>query len=130
MSLFYIADHNGDVYIGKASLSNELDVDNYFLVEHGVLTVREPGLYYVYAQICYNNNYVRNGFTIFHGDKEFLQCLHNSHASSDALINTCHTSGLIYLRYNEQIHIRDLHMNRLTFLSDKSNRSFFGLMKV
>ncbi|KAM7345843.1 TNF superfamily member 12 eiger isoform 2-T5 [Cochliomyia hominivorax] len=125
-----IYNHDGDVYIGKPSVTNELDVDNYFHVDHGVVTVREPGLYYVYAQICYNNNYPKNGFTIFHGEKEFLQCLLNTHNSNISLINTCHTSGLIYLRHNEHIHIRDFHSNRLTYLSDKSDRSYFGLIKI
>lgn len=118
------------MYIGKPSWTNELDVDTYFHVENGVLTVHEPGLYYVYAQICYHNNFAQNGFIIFHGHKPFLQCLNNIYTNNVSVINTCHTSGLIYLRHNEHLHLRDFHTNRRAFLEDSNNRSYFGLIKV
>ncbi|XP_065368540.1 protein eiger isoform X2 [Calliphora vicina] len=125
-----INNHKGDVYIGKPSATNEDYVENYFDVEKGVITVREPGLYYVYAQICYNNDHPKNGFAIFHGNKGFLQCLQSSPPSIATLINTCHTSGLILLRQNERLHIRDFHSDRSTYLSEKSDRSYFGLIKI
>lgn len=107
-----------------------MNVDNYFHVEHGVVTVREPGLYYVYAQICYNSSFAQNGFAIFHGDKSFLQCVVHNINHGETLINTCHTSGLIYLHRNEHIHIRDFHKERVTYLREKSDRSYFGIIKI
>lgn len=119
------------MYIGKPRWTNERDsLDNYFHVEKGDLTVHESGLYYVYAQVCYHNHYSTNGFIIFHGHKPFLQCLINIHTNNNTVINTCHTSGLIYLKRDEHIHIRDFHTDRRTHLVEENNRSYFGLIKI
>ncbi|XP_046811034.1 protein eiger isoform X1 [Lucilia cuprina] len=125
-----ITNQKGDVYIGKPSASNELNIEHFFKVENGVITVRQPGLYFVYAQICYRNNYPQNGFSIFHREKPFLQCLQNTFSNNVPLINTCHTSGLINLENDDQLHIRDFYSSRNTYLSPKSERSFFGLIKI
>ncbi|XP_036332179.1 protein eiger isoform X4 [Rhagoletis pomonella] len=122
--------YSGDMYIGHPSWANEIDVDNYFRVENGVLTIREPGLYYVYAQVCYNNTHDQNGFVIFHGHKPFLQCLNTVPTNMPHKIHTCHTSGLIYLKENETIHLRDFHSDRNVILKDVNNRSYFGLIKI
>ncbi|XP_054090210.1 protein eiger [Zeugodacus cucurbitae] len=121
---------SGDMYIGHPSWSNEIDVDKYFKVESGVLTVYEPGLYYVYAQVCYNNTHDQNGFVIFHGHKPFLQCLNTVPTNMPHKIHTCHTSGLIYLKEHETIHLRDFHSERNAILKDANNRSYFGLIKI
>lgn len=121
---------SGDMYIGHPSWSNEIEVDKYFKVENGVLTVYEPGLYYVYAQICYNNTHDQNGFVIFHGHKPFLQCLNTVPTNMPHKIHTCHTSGLIYLKEHETIHLRDFHSDRNAILKDANNRSYFGLIKI
>ncbi|XP_073846914.1 TNF superfamily member 12 eiger [Musca autumnalis] len=123
--------YNGDMYIGKPTWTNEREtLDTYFQVENGVLTVREPGLYYVYAQVCYHNHHNQNGFIIFHGHKPFLQCLSHILTNNNSVINTCHTSGLIYLKRDEQIHIQDFHTDRKTHLQEENNRSYFGLIKI
>ncbi|XP_037952761.1 protein eiger-like isoform X2 [Teleopsis dalmanni] len=115
----------GDIYIGEPSMSS-----SYFEVENGVLTVLESGLYYIYAQVCYNNTHDQNGFVIFHGHKPFLQCLNTVPTNIPLKIHTCHTSGLIHLRADETIHIRDFHTDRSVILKDTNNRSYFGLIKV
>ncbi|XP_053964430.1 protein eiger isoform X2 [Anastrepha ludens] len=122
--------YSGDMYIGHPSWSNEIDVDNYFKVENGILTVHEPGLYYVYAQVCYNNTHDQNGFVIFHGHKPFLQCLNTVPTNIPHKIHTCHTSGLIFLKESETIHLRDFHSDRNVILKDANNRSYFGLIKI
>ncbi|XP_004535823.1 protein eiger isoform X1 [Ceratitis capitata] len=129
-STIKIDSFSGDMYIGHPSWSNEIAVDNYFKVENGALTVYEPGLYYVYAQVCYNNTHDQNGFVIFHGHKPFLQCLNTVPTNIIHKIHTCHTSGLIYLRENETIHLRDFHSDRNVILKDANNRSYFGLIKI
>ncbi|XP_036223689.1 protein eiger isoform X2 [Bactrocera oleae] len=121
---------SGDMYIGHPSWSNEIDVDKYFKVENGVLTVYETGLYYVYAQVCYNNTHDQNGFVIFHGHKPFLQCLNTVPTNMPHKIHTCHTSGLIYLKEHETIHLRDFHSDRNAILKESNNRSYFGLIKI
>ncbi|XP_050322318.1 protein eiger [Bactrocera neohumeralis] len=121
---------SGDIYIGHPSWPNEIDVDKYFKVENGVLTVYETGLYYVYAQVCYNNTHDQNGFVIFHGHKPFLQCLNTVPTNMPHKIHTCHTSGLIYLKEHETIHLRDFHSDRNAILKESNNRSYFGLIKI
>ncbi|XP_019895443.1 protein eiger isoform X2 [Musca domestica] len=126
-----VTSYTGDVYIGKPTWTNEREsLDTYFHVENGVLTVHEPGLYYVYAQICYHNHHNQNGFVIFHGHKPFLQCLSHIFTNNHSVFNTCHTSGLIYLKRDEQIHIQDFHTDRKTHLQEENNRSYFGLIKI
>ncbi|XP_067633038.1 protein eiger isoform X2 [Eurosta solidaginis] len=122
--------YSGDMYIGHPSWTNEIDVSNYFKVENGVLTVYESGIYYVYAQVCYNNTHDQNGFMIFHGHRAFLQCLNTVPTNMPHKIHTCHTSGLIYLKENETIHLRDFHSDRNAILKDANNRSYFGLIKI
>uniref|UniRef100_A0A0K8WJN7 THD domain-containing protein n=2 Tax=Bactrocera latifrons TaxID=174628 RepID=A0A0K8WJN7_BACLA len=121
---------SGDTYIGHPIWPNEIDVDKYFKVENGVLTVYETGLYYVYAQVCYNNTHDQNGFVIFHGHKPFLQCLNTVPTNMPHKIHTCHTSGLIYLKEHETIHLRDFHSDRNAILKESNNRSYFGLIKI
>ncbi|XP_030381077.1 protein eiger isoform X2 [Scaptodrosophila lebanonensis] len=122
--------YHGDMYIGHATAGNENAWQQHFTVHNGVLTVHEPGLYYVYAQICYNNTHDQNGFIIFHGHTPFLQCLNTVPTNMPQKVHTCHTSGLIQLQEQESIHLRDIHSDRNVMLKDANNRSYFGLIKV
>lgn len=122
--------YGGDMYIGHPSWTNEVNIDQYFHVESGVLTIREPGLYYVYAQVCYNNTHDHNGFVIFHGQRPFLQCLQTVPTNISLKIHTCHTSGLIFLKTYEKLHLRDFHSDRNAVLKESNNRSYFGLMRI
>ncbi|KAL9918018.1 TNF superfamily member 12 eiger isoform 2-T2 [Glossina fuscipes fuscipes] len=122
--------YGGDMYIGHTSWTNEVNIDQYFHIENGVLTIRESGIYYVYAQVCYNNTHDHNGFVVFHGQRPFLQCLQTVPTNMSLKIHTCHTSGLIYLKTHEKLHLRDFHSERDAVLKDSNNRSYFGLMKI
>ncbi|XP_064543554.1 protein eiger isoform X2 [Drosophila montana] len=121
--------YEGDMYMGHATASSDNQWQQHFSVNNGILTVHQPGLYYVYAQICYNNTHDQNGFIIFHGHNAFLQCL-NTVPTNISKIHTCHTSGLIQLQKEESIHLRDIHQNRNVMLRDVSNRSYFGIIKI
>uniref|UniRef100_A0A1A9UIY2 THD domain-containing protein n=1 Tax=Glossina austeni TaxID=7395 RepID=A0A1A9UIY2_GLOAU len=120
---FHLNPYGGDMYIGHTSWTNEVNVDQYFHVENGVLTIRESGLYYVYAQVCYNNTHDHNGFVVFHGQRPFLQCLQTVPTNMSLKIHTCHTSGLIYLKTHEKLHLRDFHSDRNAVLKDSNNRT-------
>lgn len=120
----------GDVYVGHPSWTSDVDTSNYFQVENGKLIIRQTGMYYVYAQICYNNTHDHNGYVIFHGHKPFLQCLITVPTNVSVKIHTCHTSGLIYLQANEHLHLRDFHRERSAILKDSNNRSYFGIIKI
>ncbi|XP_017835698.1 protein eiger isoform X2 [Drosophila busckii] len=122
--------YQGDMYIGQATASSENQWEQHFSVNNGVLTVLQPGLYYIYAQICYNNTHDQNGFIIFHGQNAFLQCLNTVPTNMPQKVHTCHTSGLIQLQQNESIHLRDIHRDRNVMLREDNNRSYFGIIKV
>ncbi|SPP74465.1 protein eiger isoform X2 [Drosophila guanche] len=125
-----LSSHQGDMYIGHATAGSDTAWQEYFSVSNGVLTAHQPGLYYVYAQICYNNTHDQNGFIVFHGHNAFLQCLNTVPTNMPQKVHTCHTSGLIQLREQESIHLRDIHRDRNVLLRDSNNRSYFGIIKV
>ncbi|XP_026840907.1 protein eiger isoform X2 [Drosophila persimilis] len=125
-----LSSHQGDMYIGHATAGSDNAWQEYFSITNGVLTAHHPGLYYVYAQICYNNTHDQNGFIVFHGHNAFLQCLNTVPTNMPQKIHTCHTSGLIQLREQESIHLRDIHRDRNVLLRDSNNRSYFGIIKL
>ncbi|XP_023031924.1 protein eiger isoform X1 [Drosophila willistoni] len=125
-----VSSYQGDMYIGHATATSDNTWQEYYSVNGGVLTVNQPGLYYIYAQICYNNTHDQNGFIIFHGQNAFLQCLNTVPTNMPQKIHTCHTSGLIELHENESIHLRDIHRDRNVMLRDSNNRSYFGIIKL
>ncbi|KAH8309197.1 hypothetical protein KR059_006845 [Drosophila kikkawai] len=122
--------YNGDMYIGNAPEESKRSWQGHFRVEDGVLQVLEPGLYYVYAQICYHNSHDQNGFIVFQGHKAFLQCLNTVPTNMSQKVHTCHTSGLINLDKDETIHLKDIHTDRNAILRESNNRSYFGIFKV
>ncbi|KAH8252907.1 hypothetical protein KR032_002647 [Drosophila birchii] len=122
--------YNGDMYIGNAPEESKRTWQGHFKVEDGVLQVLEPGLYYVYAQICYHNAHDQNGFIVFQGHKAFLQCLNTVPTNMSQKVHTCHTSGLISLEKDETIHLKDIHTDRNAILRESNNRSYFGIFKV
>ncbi|KAH8291182.1 hypothetical protein KR054_009606 [Drosophila jambulina] len=122
--------YNGDMYIGNAPEESKRSWQGHFRVEDGVLQVLEPGLYYVYAQICYHNSHDQNGFIVFQGHKAFLQCLNTVPTNMSQKVHTCHTSGLINLEKDETIHLKDIHTDRHAILRESNNRSYFGIFKV
>ncbi|XP_017867298.1 PREDICTED: protein eiger isoform X1 [Drosophila arizonae] len=121
--------YHGDMYMGHPTASSDNQWQQHFSVHNGILTVHQAGLYYVYAQICYNNTHDQNGFIIFHENKAFLQCL-NTVPTNMPKVHTCHTGGLIQLQQHESIHVRDIHRDRNVMLRDSNNRSFFGIIKL
>ncbi|XP_032590673.1 protein eiger isoform X2 [Drosophila grimshawi] len=125
-----VGSYLGDMYVGHATASSDNPWQQHFSVHNGVLTVNQPGLYYVYAQICYNNTHDENGFIIFHGHNAFLQCLNTVPTNMPHKVHTCHTSGLIQLQKHESIHLRDIHQDRVVTLRDANNRSYFGIIKI
>ncbi|XP_023172617.2 protein eiger isoform X2 [Drosophila hydei] len=128
-SSIQLQSYQGDMYMGHATASSDNQWQQHFSVQNGILTVHQTGLYYVYAQICYNNTHDQNGFIIFHNNNAFLQCL-NTVPTNMPKVHTCHTGGLIHLQQHESIHLRDIHRDRNVMLRDSNNRSFFGIIKL
>ncbi|KAL5288021.1 EDA family protein [Megaselia abdita] len=120
--------HDGDIYIGAAhNWPRTYDLNSHFSIEHGLLKVHEGGVFFVYAQVLYQNNFDKNGYRIYHNEEPFLQCaltIPNNMAKS----NTCYTSGIIYLRRGDMLHMRDLFKDRTVAL--RGAKSFFGIVKL
>lgn len=120
--------HDGDVYIGAPHpWARTLGMDRAFELNHGVLTVKEGGLYFVYAQIYYDNRFDRNGFVVYHNVEPFLQCAVFV-PTNTVKSHTCYTSGVIYLEGNEELHLRDIHQDRVVMLTNA--KSFFGVIRL
>ncbi|KAH8402156.1 hypothetical protein KR009_010167 [Drosophila setifemur] len=126
----YSLAYQGDMYIGHANDGGDSSWQRHFSVSNGVLTVSQPGLYYVYAQICYNNSHDQNGFIVFRREHPFLQCLNTVPTNMAQKVHTCHTSGLIHLDEKDTIHLRDIHQDREAVLRNANNRSYFGIIKL
>lgn len=125
-------DHSShQLYIGKETANTDTKWKKHFTYNRGHLRVIQPGLYYVYAQICYENPYDENGFVIYHENKPFLNCL-NTVPTNMRKLHTCHTSGLIQLKENESIQLRPLlnHEDHKEILREDNNRSYIGIIKL
>ncbi|XP_077987598.1 uncharacterized protein LOC144442193 isoform X2 [Glandiceps talaboti] len=78
--------------------------DKFKLSVNGEITVTDPGLYYVYSQITYqdaNNPFV--GHHVFIGQKKFISC---KNFDSDYSYNSCFTAGITYINHNEAVSVK------------------------
>uniref|UniRef100_A0A182FHL6 THD domain-containing protein n=1 Tax=Anopheles albimanus TaxID=7167 RepID=A0A182FHL6_ANOAL len=90
------------------------------------LTVNEPGLYYVYAQITYDNQHDVNGFKVLIGGQKHLSC--TVHARGENT-NTCFTAGLAEIATaGTHIAIEDVDHGRQHVMYPE--KTFFGAFKV
>lgn len=142
--------HSGGVYTdwSPSHWVSSMGLDKYINMDaDGVVTVREPGLYYIYAQvgkslpdsftfanlpklqIYYKDEHDTNGFVIEHNTNSIMQCstmTHTTHRISKS--NTCHTSGIAFLRADDTLKVADLGHERLVIF--EPGKSFFGLIKI
>lgn len=99
------------------------------LSSQGILTIRQAGLYYVYAQIHYIDEHDINSFSLNINSTPFLQCTTMTETyNSGSKSNSCFTAGVTYLKENDRVLIRDVEVNRYSIF--KPEKSFFGLMKL
>lgn len=144
---------NRDEYIHwqPAAWTNVHGMDQFFSMDQsGVLTVRDHGLFLIYAQVnvnlnsitlplstlsyfrdkvFYSNEHDTNGYVIELNNHPQYQCTTMTHTTQKVTkTNTCYTSGLIHLNSGDKIRIRDLGNHRTVML--EPSRSFFGLVKI
>ncbi|XP_037075076.1 protein eiger-like [Pollicipes pollicipes] len=99
-----------------------------FQLYGGQVTVRRPGVYYIYAQINYFDVSDLNGFEIRVDSRPIVTCLTMEGSDNKQKANTCHTSAATYLNSGDSVTIHDLQRLRISqFLPD---RSFFGLVRL
>lgn len=80
-------------------------------------------------QIYYKDEHDTNGFVIEHNTNSIMQCstmTHTTHRISKS--NTCHTSGIAFLRADDTLKVADLGHERLVIF--EPGKSFFGLIKI
>ncbi|XP_044257428.1 protein eiger [Tribolium madens] len=109
---------------------SKLGMDQYFSFSDGLLTVKEPGLYFIYAQIFYYDIHDTNGFRVYRNENEtLLQCTTMTHSSERVMKgNTCFTAAANYLNENDKISLVDLSEARYSLF--EPGKSFFGVIKL
>ncbi|XP_043237400.1 uncharacterized protein LOC122389423 [Amphibalanus amphitrite] len=105
-----------------------LGYSNDFTLHGGEITVKRPGVYYLYAQINYLDPGDINGFELLVSGRSFAKCLTMESTNHRQKVNTCHTSGVTYLDVGDSISVRDIERMRISMLLP--DRSFFGLVRL
>ncbi|GLV41696.1 eiger [Carabus blaptoides fortunei] len=105
-----------------------LGMDRHFQMNNGVLTIKDAGLYFVYAQIFYQDEHDTNGYKIVQNDRELIaQCTTMTHSERPvSKSNTCYTATVHYLAENDRVSLKDVENLRYSLFED--GKSFFGLL--
>uniref|UniRef100_A0A182YJI3 THD domain-containing protein n=1 Tax=Anopheles stephensi TaxID=30069 RepID=A0A182YJI3_ANOST len=92
------------------------------------LTVNEPGLYYVYAQVTYSNEFEANGYKVLINGRKHLSCTVNT-AQQGENTNTCFTAGLAEIAHaGTTIAVEDVAHGRQHVMYPE--KTFFGAFKI
>uniref|UniRef100_A0A224XMJ4 Putative conserved secreted protein n=1 Tax=Panstrongylus lignarius TaxID=156445 RepID=A0A224XMJ4_9HEMI len=105
--------------------------DGQIVLDEETIIVKEPGIYFFYAQIFYANSHDRSGFRVFVNHRPVFQCTtttRNCHGSNHMKWNSCFTGGLIKLAKYDNITLREIEGDRYTVF--EKTKSFFGLFRV
>lgn len=97
--------------------------------DEGRLSVKQSGLYYIYAQVNYLDEHDVNAFQVYINEDPYLLCTtmtHTRHPTTKA--NTCFTSAVAFLEAEDQILIRDLEPMRNSII--RPAHTFFGLIQL
>ncbi|XP_055708103.1 uncharacterized protein LOC129804631 isoform X4 [Phlebotomus papatasi] len=123
--------HHDKVYTywKPANWAANAGMEHFFTMDNGVVTVKEGGLYLIYAQIYYDDVPDRNSFLVQHNGQTFLHCERMTYSDREVnKTNTCYTSGVAVLRPNDQIVVKDTEHHRFVLFHPYT--SFFGLVKL
>ncbi|XP_060515867.1 uncharacterized protein LOC132695570 [Cylas formicarius] len=108
---------------------NKAGMDNHFDFDAGTITIKESGLYFIYAQIYYLDEHDRNGYAIEKNNQKLLMCTVAAHSEQRLTKgNTCYTAGVDYVAEGDTINIVDLSHDRYSIFD--TGKSFFGLVKL
>ncbi|GFG39251.1 hypothetical protein Cfor_00727, partial [Coptotermes formosanus] len=115
-----------------SSWMQQLGMNRFFQLHEGIVTVKDSGIYYLYAQIYYVDEHDVNGFRVYLNDTPVLHCttmtVHSSGEQKRAKSNTCHTSAAVYIATGDKISVRDVDGLRYSLFEPA--KSFFGLIKL
>jgi len=114
------------------SWMQQLGMNRFFQLNDGIVTVRDGGIYHIYAQIYYVDEHDVNGFRVYLNDRPVLHCttmtVHSSDEQKRAKSNTCYTSAAVYIAPDDKISVRDVDGLRYSLFEPA--KSFFGLIKL
>ncbi|XP_011164420.2 uncharacterized protein LOC105199158 isoform X2 [Solenopsis invicta] len=100
---------------------------HFTLAGDGKLTVHEPGLYLVYAQIHYLDEHDENGFHMLVNGRPILQCMVYS-PGREHKSRSCFSAQVTFLQTGDHLVLKDIGSARYTLF--QHDKSFFGLVKV
>ena len=116
-------------------------------VNDGVVTVSQPGIYFIYAQINYVDSQDVNAFQILVNDSEWLMCTTMTHTPGHTTkVNTCYTGGVRFLEAGDRVMVRNTDNDRyynavlekkamqlrffLRYVVMLPSHSFFGIVQM
>jgi len=101
-------------------------------IDGATITVKESGLYFIYAQVHYLDAHVINAYEVFVNTEPFLRCVTSSHwaeaSQPVAVANTCYTAATTQLRDGDKLFLRDIEPMRYSVL--QPSKTFFGLVRI
>uniref|UniRef100_A0A336M3G8 CSON009112 protein n=1 Tax=Culicoides sonorensis TaxID=179676 RepID=A0A336M3G8_CULSO len=100
------------------------NIDHFIKMDLGVVKIKIEGLYYVYAQMAYDTSFGTDSFVIERNQSPELQCS----VSSVPNPSTCFTAGILHLKQNDMIYVKDLNMHRSNVKDP--HKAFFGMIKL
>lgn len=106
-----------------------IGMNKYFhMSNNGSVTVYEPGLYLVYAQIHYRDEHDELGFHLQVNNQSILQCVVDNSCNSRNISQTCFSAQLTSLKKQDVLVFKEVGASRYAIF-DKEN-SFFGMVKL
>jgi hypothetical protein len=105
-----------------------------FIRNTGAVTVKKNGVYFVYAQLLYNNSATRSSYGIMIDNVMLTQCWTSVDAvtadltaSENARLKTCYVGTATQIHRHQTVWIRDLYR---TSISRTVPSNYFGIIKL
>jgi len=99
--------------------------------DHGKLHVRQSGIYFIYAQILYQNQATRNSYSVMIDEREFIQCFTSVDAVSDVAgtkrYKTCHVGAATRLDRDDKVWVKEQYGQAI---DTDAESSYFGVVKL
>lgn len=113
-------------WMAKGSASRQTIASGMFSFDGEQLVIRDPGLYYIYAQVTYDNVHSMNGFKVIIDGEKHMSC--TVHAQGENT-NTCFTAAISEIENPDtKLHVEDVDHSRNHIMSPE--KTFFGVFKI
>ncbi|XP_041482752.1 uncharacterized protein LOC121429665 isoform X3 [Lytechinus variegatus] len=100
-----------------------------FVLNNGVVTVKEPGVYFIYSQVQFFDDHRLNGhvITIQGIEEERFKCAERP-AQNPLSMQTCYVGGLAFLHRDSRVAVRLAFSHR--WVNMHRDSTYFGMYKV